>query len=154
VVHRKTIIYSSHLPARQRGCPEANLLAAAISPQQEQHMNPSIKLSVVGGFLFTLLGFVASGNTSEQKIEAAGKVLAGKVAVGYSDLNLDDPADLQVLLDRVVHAAYEACGGDPKFNGSYYDKPREVLKAYEECRREAVATAIGTIDSPRLSALY
>src|SRR5689334_10399098 len=112
-------------------------------------MSPSIKPSVVAASLFTLLGFAAAGNTSEPKIE-----LAGKVAVGYSDLNLDDPVDVQVLLDRVVHAAYEACGGDPKFNPSYESKPRQVLKVYDECRREAVATAVGAIGSDRLSSLY
>ena len=112
-------------------------------------MSPFIKSWVMAASIFTLLGFAAAGNTSEPKIE-----LAGKMAVGYSDLNLNDPADTQVLLDRVVHAAYEACGGDPKFNASYESKPRQVLKVYDECRRQAVATAVGAIGSDRLSSLY
>jgi UrcA family protein len=109
------------------------------------------RLIELGCLLFTMLGFATSGNTAQTigKIEAIGKV-----HVTYADLNLNDPADLRLLLDRVTQAAYEACGGDPKTHRSYRSQRREVIKAYEECRMEAVKNAITEFGSVPLLRVY
>jgi UrcA family protein len=105
----------------------------------------------LGCLLFTMLGFATSGNTAQTigKIEAIGKV-----HVTYNDLNLNDPADLQVLLDRVTQAAYEACGGSPKTHRSYRSRRHEITKVYQECRAEAVKSAVTQLGSAPLLLLY
>jgi UrcA family protein len=77
--------------------------------------------------------------------------LVGKVRVELKDLDLSNPADARTLLDRLKQAAYRACGGDPKLHNSYRSRPQQTVKAYEECRENAVKRAIDQIGAPALA---
>ncbi|WP_129643136.1 UrcA family protein [Peristeroidobacter agariperforans] len=71
--------------------------------------------------------------------------------VTYADLDLSRQADAQVLLGRIKKAAYRACGGDPRRHPTYTLTPRRTEMAFKDCREDAIARAIGSIDAPVLS---
>lgn len=77
--------------------------------------------------------------------------LVGTERVSYADLDLSREADGEVLLGRIKKAAYRACGGDPRRHPSYTLLPRRVEMAYKDCREDAIARAIDSIDTPVLS---
>jgi len=112
------------------------------------------KFAALGGLLFTMLGFSSAGNTADGRYDAIGKTgFVGHVRIEYSDLNLNDPADVHVLLARVTQASYQACGGDPKRHPSYRSQPVATLKVYKECQEDALQRAISAIGSPSLAQL-
>lgn len=115
-------------------------------------MRYSITVRVVGGLLFTLLGTARAGDSPDRTIGKIDSV--GKIHVAYSDLNLNHPGDLQILLDRLRQAAYVACGGNPRSHRSYPSQRQEVLTVYEACRREAVGRAVSALGFAPLSELY
>jgi UrcA family protein len=80
--------------------------------------------------------------------------LVGKVHVELKGLDLQNPADASTLLNRLNHAAYRACGGDPKQHDSYRTRPEQTVRVYEECRENAVKRAIDQIGAPLLVRLY
>jgi UrcA family protein len=71
--------------------------------------------------------------------------------VTYADLDLSRQADAQILLGRIKKAAYRACGGDPRRHPSYTLLSRRVEMAYKDCREDAIARAIDSIDAPVLA---
>ena len=80
--------------------------------------------------------------------------LVGKVHVELNGLDLRNPADARVLLDRLNQAAYRACGDDPKLNNTYRTRPEQTLRVYEECRENAVKRAVDQIGAPLLAQMY
>jgi UrcA family protein len=73
------------------------------------------------------------------------------IAVPFSDLDLRNDADAQVLLGRLQRAAFKACGGSPRFHPSYSLMPRHTAAVFAQCRRDAIAKAVATIDAPKLA---
>jgi UrcA family protein len=64
----------------------------------------------------------------------------------YADLNLDTPAGIQTLYDRIHSVARRVC-----FNSS---KHLEVQVIVDECAREAEVHAIEELKIPALTAYY
>ena len=72
---------------------------------------------------------------------------APSVKVGYSDLNLDNSADVKVLYSRLSAASAKVCG--------YVDK--NILSAYtrwQVCYNHTLEQAVQQIHSPALISLY
>jgi UrcA family protein len=88
---------------------------------------------------------------AQAKLPSAEKKLVGTVRVSYADLDLTQQADVQLLLGRIEKAAYRACGGDPWRHPTYDVMPRRTRAVFKECREDAIARAIGAIDTPVLS---
>lgn len=78
-------------------------------------------------------------------------IRVGSIAVSYRDLDLRKPADAQVLLTRLEHAAKTACGGNPKWHFTYESMPKRTTAVFGECRRQAIARAVAEIGAPLLS---
>ncbi|MBM0105595.1 UrcA family protein [Steroidobacter sp. S1-65] len=77
--------------------------------------------------------------------------LVGTERVSYADLDLSRKADAEILLARIKKAAYRACGGDPQRHPAYTFLSRRVERAYKDCREDAIARAIDSVDAPVLS---
>jgi len=90
-------------------------------------------------------------NPAAQATPSAEKKLVRTVRVAYADLDLTRQSDVQLLLGRIENAAYRACGGDPRRHPSYGVIPRRTEAVFKECRKDAIARAVGTIDAPVLS---
>ena len=71
---------------------------------------------------------------------------APRFVVDYRDLNLGDPQDVAVLYRRIVAASKRVCPDGELVN-------LHVLQLVQQCRREAVARAVGSIGNPRLNAM-
>ena len=85
---------------------------------------------------------------------ASHALTVGSVPVRYQDLDLRQSADARVLLGRLEQAAVEACGGNPRFHSSYDLMPRRTVEVFQECRRNAVATAVAKVGAPALSQAF
>lgn len=72
------------------------------------------------------------------------------VTVAYSDLDLSREADARTLLERIVQAAYRACGRNPRHHPAYEVMPQYTKAVFEECRNDAVTRAVTTIGAPAL----
>jgi len=70
------------------------------------------------------------------------------LAVRYSDLSLDRPADVAQLYHRIGVAAERVCG-PRELTGSHFEPP-----AYRSCFDAAVSNAVAAVASPALSAYY
>jgi UrcA family protein len=89
-------------------------------------------------------------------IGASGTAVAGEsdaaleaVRVSYADLNLSNPADSAVMLDRLRGAALEACGAPVQ---SVKDWRWAVRRS--DCFKESMARAVAQLHSPALSQAY
>jgi UrcA family protein len=80
--------------------------------------------------------------------------VVGKVRVELKGLDLQNAQDARTLLQRLKQAAYRACGGNPRFSDSYRLRPEETVRAYEECRTNAVKRAVDQIGAQKLAQLY
>jgi UrcA family protein len=76
------------------------------------------------------------------------------INVRVADLDLQDDADVQVLLGRLERAAIKACGGNPRFHASYDLMPRHTTEVFRKCRHDAIARAVATIDAPKVSVAF
>jgi UrcA family protein len=113
------------------------------------------RLAIFAVVVITMLGHAAGSKASD--VVAASEVkydVIGKVAVKLKDLNLQTPADAQVLLERLDQAAYQACGGNPKFHSTYATTPERTLAVFRECREAAVRRAVDQIDNSTLTRSY
>lgn len=79
------------------------------------------------------------------------KQLVRTERVTYADLDLSRQADAQILLGRIKKAAFRACGGDPRRHPAYTLLPRRTEMAFKDCREDAIARAIDSIDAPVLA---
>jgi UrcA family protein len=69
-------------------------------------------------------------------------------AVRFSDLNLDRPADVAKLYQRIATAADRVCG-PRSLTGSY-----SKTSIYQSCYSDAVAQAIARVNQAPLTAYY
>ena len=69
-----------------------------------------------------------------------------RIVVKYADLNLSNPEDAATLLHRIERAARQVCPDADLLN-------LRAMQVSVQCRRAAVARAVGAIGSPTLNAL-
>jgi UrcA family protein len=117
-------------------------------------MFPSTRSAMLAVVAVTMLGHAVACKASDEQIPEAKYDVIGTTVVRMGDLNLQKPADAKALLKRLDQAAYQACGGDPKFHSSYALTPQRVLRAFADCRAEAVQRAVEQIGSPTLARLH
>ena len=82
------------------------------------------------------------------------KQLVATVRVSYADLDLTRQEDAEILLGRIKKAAFRACGGKPQQHINFNVMPDRVTAVFKECREDAVARAIGAIQTPALLQAY
>ena len=70
-----------------------------------------------------------------------------KVVIDYTDLDLSTPAGASVLYGRIVRAAQAVCHEVPLLEVHRY-------LAWKSCRRDAIANAVSTVDSPLVTARH
>jgi len=88
---------------------------------------------------------IHSAAQAESRLDS--KKFVGSVRVSCADLDIARPEDARVLMGRIKDAAYRACGGDPRRHMSYTLIPVRVEAAFKECREDAVARAMATVES-------
>lgn len=93
------------------------------------------------------LAFVVIHPAAQAESRQEKKNLVGSVSVSYADLDLEQPADAEILVGRIKKAAYQVCGGEPWRHTNYYMMPGRVERAFKECRADAVARAIAAVES-------
>ena len=93
------------------------------------------------------LGFIAVQPAAQAGSRPEKKELVTSVRVTYADLDLTRPADAGILVGRIKKAAHRACGGEPWRHTNYYMMPGRVERVFRECREDAVARAMATIES-------
>jgi UrcA family protein len=76
------------------------------------------------------------------------------VSVSYADLDLTTDRGAAIMLNRIKHAAVEACGGSPYFNSLYETAPGYVMTEFRKCHDNAVDKAVALLHSPALVRLY
>lgn len=84
----------------------------------------------------------------------AGDTIRRDVQVSYSDLNINTEAGAVALLDRINHAARQACGGSPFLHPMYNVAPAAVTADFAKCYHNAVAGAVASVGAPALSTVY
>lgn len=70
------------------------------------------------------------------------------IRVTYSDLDLNDPADISELYKRIEHAAYKYCKSTRVSTGT------RISPVFNRCVEDAVATTVKQMDRPELSAFH
>src|SRR5262249_37940153 len=71
-----------------------------------------------------------------------------QVTVSFADLNLDNPAGIQVLMGRIAAAARAVCGPQPTI------RDLRQLGAYNDCVKDATDRAVASVGSPRVAETY
>ena len=71
-----------------------------------------------------------------------------ELRVKFSDLDLAHEAGARTMMFRIGAAAKRACGGDPD--------PRRLERQmiYDHCKRDTVARAVVSLNSPLVTALF
>src|SRR4051794_268676 len=127
-----------NLPMRVRVSPSGDGPARTPSPgAKEPHMIRSIHTVILAIAASTMLGLPAACKASDVTYD-----FVGQVPVELKGLNLHDPDAARILLARLDRAAWQACGGDPKFHSAYAMRPEQVRRVFQECRNDAVARAV------------
>jgi UrcA family protein len=106
-------------------------------------MSRAIQLIVVAG-----MAVLAHAQTAHA--EAPKRELIDSIKVSYSDLDLRGDAGARAMLKRLENAAYHACGGDPRRQAGYKIMPRHVTAVIKECREDAIARAVASVDEKAL----
>lgn len=75
-------------------------------------------------------------------------VVTVSVPVKFGDLDLNKPAGISELYNRIRRAADKACGDYPSGQGIWYQN------TFRQCRETAVADAVNRINKGPLSALH
>lgn len=81
-------------------------------------------------------------------------VTVRQATVNYSDLNINNERDANVMLARINHAATHACGSAASFDSDYGIAPGYVTKDFEACRTAAVGKTVAALGAPVLSRIY
>ena len=113
-----------------------------------KRLSESIRLSGVACAALLCLAINAAAQAEPTKAE---KLLVGTVRVAYSDLDLSQRADVQILLGRIEKAAYRACGGNPRRHPSYNVMPSHTESVFKDCREDAITRAVLAVDAPVLA---
>jgi UrcA family protein len=94
-----------------------------------------------------LIGLLSAGLTSSLALAAPPDGDVKSVVVRYSDLDLSQPAGARVLYRRIRVAAKQAC---EDLNGH----DLALYARYHRCLTQAVAGAVHTVNSTRVSELH
>jgi len=109
--------------------------------------NANAKLRRAGSL--SALGAGLLGALSGAAYAASPSTATASMRVSYGDLNLTSEQGNQELYVRIVSAARQVCGA------SQVDiRDLHSLGLERACERQAVATAVGRVNSPKLAALY
>lgn len=79
---------------------------------------------------------------------ADDSVVVKTVVVHIGDLNMHTAQGAEILRRRIVSAASYACGGNPHFAVYYRDAPSFTVKAFEQCRDNAINKAYAGLGQP------
>jgi UrcA family protein len=118
-------------------------------PAKESHMFRSNYAAILAIAAATMLGQSVACKASDVKYE-----VVGQIPVELRGLDLQDPDAARILLARLDHAAWQACGGDPRFNSDYARRPEQVRRVFQECRENAVARAVKEVGVQTLTQAY
>ena len=95
-----------------------------------------------------IAGLVCVGEAALFAAAPSAAELPQSVTVRYTDLNLDRPADVGRLYNRIRGAAESVCGEpDPAYD--FWVNP-----AWQRCVSDAIGRAVFQVDQPALSAYY
>ena len=72
------------------------------------------------------------------------------VGVRFGDLNLNQPADAAIMLDRLDQAAMEACGASPVSSLREY---RLAIRG-SRCYARSLSRAVADVNAPEVTAMY
>jgi UrcA family protein len=117
-------------------------------------MHPSLKLVRASIPVAIALACFAIQPAAQAESRPPMKNLVASESVVYTDLDLDQAEDADILLGRIKEAAFRVCGGDPRGHVGYDLMPSRVERAFRECREEAVERAIAAVDMPQLTASF
>ena len=92
---------------------------------------------------------LAMGAAGQAAVAGESDAALEAVRVSYADLNLANPADSAVMLERLRGAAMEACGA-PVY--SVKDWRWSVRRS--DCFKQSMARAVAQLHSPALSQAY
>src|SRR5262249_25030589 len=101
-----------------------------------------------------LIAITQSALATTRADSVADDVEVGRVIVSYHDLDLRALGDAHVMLARLQHAAFRACGGDARLHPDYDLMWQHVNKVYQDCRNDAVSRAVATVDAPLLTEVF
>jgi UrcA family protein len=87
-------------------------------------------------------------SASAQTIRVTDTDTQRSVKISYSDLDLGNADGAQVLIDRVRQASQIACGEAPSLANL------EQSQAYRACVVQTADTAIASVGSPMVTAMY
>lgn len=90
---------------------------------------------------------LAAGTLLSISAQAGNAYAPAQKAVDYSDLDLGTPADVKILYTRLRAAAKGVCG-------TADTKDLQQIKRQRECYREAMASAVATVNHNAVTALY
>ena len=82
--------------------------------------------------------------------DAAKRTFVDSVRVSYSDLDLRTDAGARVMFSRLEKAAYDVCGGDPRWHPVYKIRPHHVKEVFRECREDALSRAVASVNERAL----
>lgn len=88
------------------------------------------------------------GTLTSAPAAQASSPTAPSVAVRFSDLDLTDAHDANLMLRRVKRAADLVCGAEIAL------QYRAGLRSFKACRRSTIAGTVVRLDAPVLSARY
>jgi len=95
-------------------------------------------------------GFFATAVQAEHRYPVAEQT----VKVSYRDLNLSDPKDARIMLDRIAEAARKACGIMPQRNPAYRLVPQFVTKDFAACTEAAMQRTVAGLQAPAVARAY
>jgi len=97
----------------------------------------------------TALGACLIAALSGAAYAAAPGTASASMRVSYGDLNLTGEQGNKELYARIVSAARQVCAADQTDSRDLHARALE-----QSCERQAVATAVERVNSPKLAALY
>ena len=106
-------------------------------------------LRSTNSFLLAAIGIFATTQVAIADVPAK-RAEVGRVTVSYGDLDLGNDTDARLMLSRLQRAAFQACGGDPRWNPEYALLWDRLIAEYQQCRNDAVSRAVVEIDAPLL----
>lgn len=106
--------------------------------------------------MLKFVGTALSAATLLAGLATAGEpaMIRKDVAVSYSDLDLSTEAGAKALVGRIEKAAAEACGSTPYFYSSYSVAPGLASRTFNECRANAINSAVKSVNAPKVRQIY
>ncbi len=100
------------------------------------------------------MAVAAFAQSADAQPASTSNVVVKQVVVSYADLNLNNEAGTDALLDRIEHAADRACGGNPQFDANYQIAREFLTREYEQCRAAAVSGAVAGVSESLTHVAY